>query len=121
MTNPVFAPSTLPYGLPPFAEIADDHYRPAFLQGFAEQLSEVELILATTDAPTVENLLVPLEKSGQLLERVSAVFYNKASADSSEFTNALEEELAPMMAAHHDAIVLNPELYERIATLHHDR
>jgi peptidyl-dipeptidase Dcp len=121
MTNPFFAPSALPYGLPPFAEILDEHYRPAFLQGFAEQLSEVELILANTEAPTVRNLLVPLEKSGQLLDRVSAVFYNKASSDSSDFTNDLEEELAPLMAAHHDSILLNSELYERISELHADR
>src|SRR5690554_4787486 len=121
MANPFFAPSPLPYGLPPFAEIADEHYRPAFLQGFADQLREIEVILAVTDAPTVDNLLVPLEQSGQLLDRVSAVFYNKASSDSSDFTDELEEELAPLMAAHQDSIVLNPELYERIALLHEDR
>ncbi|MEX1078795.1 MAG: M3 family metallopeptidase [Homoserinimonas sp.] len=120
MSNPFFAPSTLPYGLPPFADITDDHYRPAFFRGFAEQLSEIELILADTESPTVENLLVPLEKSGQLLDRVSAAFYNKASSDASDFTNALDEEIAPLMAAHHDSIVLNPELYERIARLHEE-
>src|SRR5690554_6528696 len=121
MANPFFAPSPLPYGLPPFAEIADEHYRPAFLQGFADQLGEVERILAVTDAPTVDNLLVPLKKSGQLLDRVSAVFYNKASADSSDFTDELEEELAPLMAAHHDSIMLNPDLYRRIAQVHEHR
>src|SRR5690554_5789346 len=120
MTNPFFAASPLPYGLPPFADITDEHYRPAFLRGFAEQLAEVELILDSTEPPTVENLLVPLERSGQLLDRVSAVFYNKASSDSSDFTGTLEEELAPLMAAHHDSIVLNPRLYERIALLHRD-
>src|SRR5690554_30412 len=121
MTNPFFAPSPLPYGLPPFNEITDEHYRPAFLRGFAEQLAEIDAILSVTDAPTVDNLLVPLEKSGQLLDRVASVFYNKASADSSDFTNQLEEELAPLMAAHHDAIVLNPELYDRVAQLHDGR
>lgn len=121
MTNPFLAPSTLPYGLPPFANITDEHYRPAFEQGFTEQLAEIERIIDNPEEPSVENTLVPLEQSGQLLDRVSAVFYNKASSDSNDFTNALEEEIAPLMAAHHDAITLNPALYGRIANIHAKR
>ena len=121
MTNPFFAPSTLPFQLPPFADIRDEHYRPGFERGFAEQLAEVETIVQNPEAPTVENTLVPLERSGQTLARVASVFFNKTSADSSDFTNALEEEIAPLLAAHEDAIRLNPKLYERIATLHERR
>jgi peptidyl-dipeptidase Dcp len=121
MTNPFFEPSTLPYGLPPFAEITDDDYRPAFDQGMEEHLQEVLAVADSTDAPTFDNTLLPLERGGQVLERVASVFFNKASADSSDFTNQLEEDLAPLLAAHSDAIRLNPRLYERIKTLHEQR
>jgi len=118
MTNPFFEPSTLPYGLPPFAEITDEHYREAFDKGFAEQLAEVQAITRKRDLPTFENTFIPLETSGQLLERVAIVFYNKSSADSNDFTNELEEEIAPLMAAHSDAIKLDAQLYWRIKTVH---
>jgi len=119
--NPFFARSMLPYQLPPFADIADAHYRPAFLQGMAEQLAEVGVITGTADAPTFDNTLVALERSGQKLGRVAAVFFNKSSSDSSDFTNDLEAELAPLLAAHADAIQLDPALYVRIEALHAQR
>jgi len=117
-TNPFFSPSTLPYQLPPFAEIRDEHYRPAFDRGFEEQLAEVEAITASPEPPTFENTFLPLERSGGVLQRVAEVFFNKSSSDSTDFTNALEEEIAPQLAAHQDAILLNPALYARIAAVH---
>jgi peptidyl-dipeptidase Dcp len=116
--NPFFAPSTLPYGLPPFADITDDHYRPAFDRGFEEQLAEISHITRRRDMPTFDNTMIPLEQSGQTLERVATVFFNKSSADSTDFTNDLEEEIAPLLAAHSDAIKLDDQLYWRIKTLH---
>lgn len=118
MSNPFFAASNLPYQLPPFAEIRDEHYAPAIEQGMAEQLAEIQNITRRRDMPHFENTMVPLEQSGQLLTRVLRVFYNKASADSNDVTNALEEELAPKLAAHEDAIKLDSALYWRIAQLH---
>ena len=118
MTNPFFAPSTLPYEMPPFAEIKDEHYRPAFEKGMQEQLAEIVNITKQRDLPTFENTMIPIEKSGQILDRVATVFYNKASADSTDFTNELEEEIAPLLAAHSDAIRLDSALYRRISTLH---
>jgi peptidyl-dipeptidase Dcp len=117
-TNPFLDPSTLPYQLPPFAEIRDEHFRPAFEKGFADQLAQVNAISTSADAPTIENTLLALERSGALLHRVSEVFFNRSSSDSSDFTNALEEEIAPRMAAHQDAIHLDPALYARIQTIH---
>ncbi|MDN4615131.1 M3 family metallopeptidase [Leifsonia sp. F6_8S_P_1B] len=117
-SNPFFSPSTLPYQLPPFADIRDEHYRPAFERGFAEQLAEVEAITANPEAPTFENTMIALERSGQTLQRVAEVFFNKSSSDSTDFTNALEEEMAPRLAAHQDAIRLNPDLYRRIDDLY---
>src|SRR5680860_898952 len=119
--NPFLAPSPLPYQLPPFADIRDEHYRAAFEHGIAEQLVEVASIVANPDEPTFENTLLPLERSGQTLQRVAAVFFNKSSSDSTDFTNALEEELAPVLAAHEDAIRLDPGLYSRIAAVHEQR
>ena len=116
--NPFFAPSTLPHGLPPFADIRDDHYRPAFDKGFEEQLAEIAAIVGNSDEPSFENTMIPLEKSGQTLERVATVFFNQSSADSSDFTNALEEEIAPLLAAHSDTIRLDPRLYSRIKAIH---
>jgi peptidyl-dipeptidase Dcp len=118
MTNPFFEPSTLPYGMPPFADIADDDYLPAFEKGMADQLVEIRAITVRRDMPTFENTMIPLEKSGQLLERVATVFFNKVSTDGNPATEALEEELAPLLAAHSDAIKLDSQLYWRIKTLH---
>ncbi|HRN29270.1 MAG TPA: M3 family peptidase, partial [Terrimesophilobacter sp.] len=116
MTNPFLAPSTLPYQLPPFADIRDEHFLPAFEAGFAEQLAEVANITRARSMATFENTMVPLERSGQTLMRVARVFYNKSSADSNDVTN--EEKIAPMMAAHEDAIRLDAQLYARIKHLH---
>ena len=117
MTNPFFEPSTLPFGMPPFASIQDADYRPAFDKGMADQLAEIRAITVHRDMPTFENTMIPLEKSGQLLERVATVFFNKTSADGNEFTSALEEELAPLLSAHADSIRLDAQLYWRIKTL----
>jgi len=118
MTNPFFEPSTLPYGMPPFADISEEHYRPAFEEGMAEQLAEVRNISGRSDLPSFENTMIPLEQSGQILDRVATVFFNKSSADSNDFTDELEEEIAPKLAAHSDAIKLDAELYRRIKTIH---
>jgi peptidyl-dipeptidase Dcp len=118
MSNPFFEPSTLPYQLPPFADIKDEHFKPAFLQGFDEHLAEISSITRRRDMPTFENTMVPLEKSGRTLTRVATVFFNKTSADSNDYTNELEEELAPLLSAHTDAIKLDAQLYWRIKTLH---
>jgi len=121
MTNPFFEPSTLPFGLPPFGEITDAHYLPAFEKSFVDQLSEIAAITGSAAEPTFENTFIPLEKSGQLLERVSTVFFNKCSSDSNDFTNQLEETLAPLLAAHSDAITLDDVLFSRIAAVHANR
>jgi peptidyl-dipeptidase Dcp len=121
MTNPFFQPSTLPYGLPPFAQITDEDYRPAFDKGFEEHLAEILAVADDPDAPTFDNTMIPLEQGGQLLERVANVFFNKSSSDSNDFTNALEEDIAPLLAAHSDAIRLNSKLYDRIKTLYANR
>ncbi len=118
MSNPFLEPSTLPYGMPPFAEITDEHYAPAFEIGMDEHLKEIRSITMRRDMPTFENTMIPLEKAGQVLERVATVFFNKVSADGNDATAELEEEIAPKLAAHSDAIRLDSQLYWRIKTIH---
>jgi peptidyl-dipeptidase Dcp len=121
MTNPFLVPSTLPYQLPPFADISIEHFAPAVEVGMAEQLAEITAITRRRDMPTFENTMVPLEASGQVLSRVLRVFYNASSADSTDEIAALEEQFAPLLSAHEDAIRLDAALYWRIAQLHEHR
>jgi peptidyl-dipeptidase Dcp len=119
--NPFAQRSTLEYELPPFADIKVEHYLPAFYEGCTQQLAEVQAILDATGPATFENTIVALEKSGQKLMRMLLVFYNKSSSDTSDALDAIEEEMAPKLAAHQDAIQLNPVLFKRIKDLYDAR
>jgi peptidyl-dipeptidase Dcp len=119
--NPFAQRSTLEYELPPFALIKEEHYLPAFYEGCAAQLAEVQAILDTPGSATFENTIVALEKSGQYLMRMLLVFYNKSSSDTNDSLDAIEEEIAPKLAAHQDAISLNPVLFKRIKDLYEAR
>lgn len=120
-TNPFLSPSTLPYELPPFADIREEHYLPAFEQGMAEQLAETEAVAANPEPPGFENTIVALERSGDLLDRVSKVFFNRASADTGPGIQEIEARINPALAAHADAIHLNPALYSRVKELYGTR
>jgi len=117
VTNPLLSPPALPYDLPPYGSIRSEHYLPAFHEAFAAHRAEVAAITAQTEEPTFENTLVALERSGALLDRVARTFYTVTSADGTADIQAIEEELAPLMAAHRDAIQLDAALYARIADL----
>jgi len=119
--NPFAQRSTLEYELPPFAQIKEEHYLPAFYEGCAEHLIEVQAILDTPGAATFENTIVALERSGQYLGRMMRVFYNKSSSDTNDALDTIEEEIAPKLAAHQDAISLNPVLFKRIKDLYDAR
>ena len=112
--NPLLAPSPLEYAYPPFDRIRDEHFGAAFEQGMAEQLREVEAMLSAPVAPTFANTLVALERSGETLSRARSVFFNLAGAHGNERTRALERQLAPRLAAHADAIRLDPRLFARV-------
>ena len=115
-TNPFLQRSDLEYELPPFAQITEDHYLEAFYAGTAEQVREIDSILSQSEI-TFENTIVALEKSGQILGRMLNVFYNKSSSDTNDRIDAIEAEIAPKLAAHSDAIRLNPALFGRIQHL----
>ena len=114
--NPFLTKSNLEYELPPFAEISEEDYLPAFYAGMDEQLAEVEKITSQAEV-TFENTLVALERSGGILGRVAAVFYNKSSSDTNEAIDKIEAEIAPKLAAHSDKIKLNQKLFARITKL----
>ncbi len=119
--NPLLTSTSLPYGLPDFPSIEPEHFLPAFAEAFARQLAEVEEIAANESEPTFENTLVALERSGDLLGRTARTFYTLSSADATSAIQAVYEALAPLMAAHSDAISLNPRLYERVRAVYEQR
>ena len=119
--NPFFAESSLPFALPPFDQIDDAHYRPAFERGMADQLVEIEAIANTADTPTFENTVVQMEQSGRLLTRVANVFFGLTSADTNDVLDAIEAEIAPTLSAHNDQILLNDTLFARVKTLYDER
>ena len=116
--NPFLSPSTLPFELPPFAEVREEHYLPAFELGMARQLAEVAAITTDGEQPTFENTVEALERSGSLLARVEAVFFNQASSDSTPGVREIDAAISPRLAAHHDAIHLDPALFARIDALY---
>ncbi|WP_404407300.1 M3 family metallopeptidase [Pseudidiomarina marina] len=120
-SNPFYAESTLPYHAPDFTKIKFEHYKPAFEAGMAEHAKEIEAIATNPEAPTFENTIVEMERSGALLSRVSSVFYNVAGSNGNDDTRALQGELAPKMAAHRDNIMLNPELFARVKAVYDNR
>ncbi len=119
--NPFAQPSPLPHGLPAFAEIRNEHFRPAFMEGMAVQRSEIDAIAAVAQPATVANTLDPLERSGQLLSRVAAVLFNLVSSASSPGLLEIEREMVPLLAAHHDQILMDQRIFERVNSLHQQR
>ena len=114
--NPFLTKSTLAYELPPFEQIQESHYLEAVYAGMREQLAEIDAILANAEV-TFQNTVEAMERSGAVLNRVLHVFYNKSSSDTNDQIDAIEAEIAPKLAAHSDAIQLNPELFARIKRL----
>jgi peptidyl-dipeptidase Dcp len=116
-TNPLLQTSALPYQLPDYAAIRPEHYLPAFRRGFEEQRAEIRGITMVRSMPTFENTMEALERSGALLDRVAHAFYTVSSADATPAIQEVDEELAPLMAAHQDAILLDSALYWRVCRL----
>ena len=119
--TPFLSPSPLPFNYPPFDRIEDDAFRPAFERAMAEHAAEVAAIADLAEPPTFENTLVALERSGRVLERVQSVFFNLVAADTNETLDAIRSEVAPKLAAHSDAILLNARLFARVEALYDRR
>lgn len=119
--NPFFEESPLYLNYPQFDVIENSHYLPAFQRGMAEELAEVEAIATQDAAPSFENTIVAMELSGQLMRRVENVFFSMSGAHTNDDILALEQQLAPELAAHADSILLNRELFARIVSLRESR
>lgn len=121
LSNPFFEPSTARHGAPAFDRIKPEHFRPAFYEGMRQQKAEMNAIANQKAAPTFDNTILAMERSGQLLDRVSAVFFNMTSANSSPQIRTIQREIGPVLAAHSDSISLDPKLFARVEAIYAKR
>jgi len=119
--NPFFVEWTTPYGVPPFAEIHEEDFLPAFEKGIAEELAEVEAIAANPDPPNFDNTLGALDATGMLLDRVEGVFYTLVGAETNDDIQAIAKEVAPMTSNLRDDILMNPLLFARVKAVNEQR
>ncbi|UVF19410.1 M3 family metallopeptidase [Microvirga terrae] len=119
--NPLLTQWTTPFGIPPFESIAPDHYRPAFETALAEQQAQIAAIAGHAEEPTFANTIEVLETSGQALKKVGGVFFNLAGSHTNDAIQAVEREMAPVLAKHRNSIFMNEALYRRVAALYEKR
>jgi peptidyl-dipeptidase Dcp len=119
--NPFFVESTLPYHAPRFDLIRNEHYQPALEEGMRQQLAEMDVIAKQMEAPTFDNTILPMEKSGALLTRTAKTFFGVIGANTNDTLQKVQEVEAPKLAAHNDAIYLNDQLYRRVKGVYDQR
>ena len=119
--NPFFEISSLQYQAPPFDRIRDGDYEPAIVEGMKRHLEEAASIASQPEPPTFDNTIVALERSGDALTRVTKVFFAMSGANTNDTLQKVEQEMAPALAAHQDAIYLDPKLYARVKALYDHR
>ena len=113
-SNPFYAPSSLYLHAPAFDKINNDSYLPAFEEGMRQQLVEIDGIANNAEAATFDNTIVAMERTGQLLTRTAAVFFNMTGANTNDGLEAIQLQMSPRLSAHNDAIVLNGKLFARV-------
>ena len=119
--NPFFQEWNTPHEVPPFLDIKDEHYMPAYEQGMKENLEEIDAIVNNPEAPTFANTIEELERTGKLLSKVGRVFSNLASSNTNPKLQELQRELSPMLSAHYDKISLNEGLFNRVDAIWQNR
>lgn len=119
--NPFFSQYDTPFQVPSFDRIYNRHYMPAFTEGMKQHDAEIEAIINNPETPTFANTIEAMEKSGQLLNNVSWVFFNLREANSNDSLSAVAEEVMPVLTAHNDAINLNDKLFERVKAVYENR
>ena len=119
--NPFFQEWNTPYEVPPFLDIKDEHYMPAYEQGMKENLEEIDAIVNNPEAPTFANTIEELERTGKLLSKVGRVFSNLASSNTNPKLQELQRDLSPMLSAHYDKISLNEGLFNRVDAIWQNR
>ena len=116
--NLFFSEFNTPYGIAPFADITIEHYREGMLKGMEEQKAEIEAIINNSEAPTFENTILALDKSGQLLRKVRGTFSPLSSSNSNDEFRALQKEMSPLSSTHNDDIYLNEKLFARVKSVY---
>ncbi len=119
--NPFFSEYENEYGIPPFEKIKSEHYLPAFKEGINQQQAEYDAIANSNEEPTFRNTIVAIEKSGVLLSKVSAVFYNLNSAETNEDLEIIASEVSPLLSEHSDNLYLNDAIFKRVKTLYSNK
>ena len=119
--NPFLTEYQTPFKVVPFDKIKTEHYMPAFEAGMKEQLEEIDAIINNTETPSFQNAILPYDKSGETLDRVSNVFFNILECNSDDELLALAEQVMPMLSKHSDAIAMNPKLFEKIDYVYQHR
>ena len=119
--NPFFTTYKNKYGAPPFDKIKSEHYMPALKEGIKQQQAEIDAIAESKDAPTFANTIEALDYSGDLLNKVSAVFFNLYSAETNDDMEKIANEVSPMLSEHNDNLYLNEKLFERVKVLFDSR
>lgn len=118
LKNPLLTAYETPFEVPPFDQIKDEHFRPAFKEALSVHNAEVDSILNNQAEASFENTILALENAGQLLNRVSTVFYNLNSANTNDTIQAIAKDMAPVMSAHSDEISLNSKLFDRVKAVY---
>jgi len=117
-SNPFLTEFQTPNGVPPFDKIKLEHYEPAFLKGIEEQNTNIQAIIDNAEVPNFENVIVALDNSSPILNRVSAIFFNMTDAETSDALNELSIKLAPVLSEHGDNISLNQELFNKVKAVY---
>ena len=120
-TNPFVSEFQTEHGVPPFDKIKLEHYEPAFLKGIEEQNANIDAIVNNSEAPTFENVIVALDNSAPILDRVSAIFYNMTDAEKTPGLNELSIKIAPTLSEHSDNISLNQELFKKVNAVYQQK
>ena len=119
--NPFFSAYNTPFDVPPFERIMAKHYKPAFEKGMAEGKIEIEKIVKDQNKPTFENTIEAFDKTGQLLNNVSEVFFSQSSANTNDSLQTIEVEISPVLSGYRDEILLNPGLFKKIKSVYENQ
>ncbi len=120
-TNPLLEQPNTPFGVPAFDKVKIEHYLPAFEEAIRQNKAEIDAIVNNEDAPTFENTIVALDRSGLLLDRVTGVFFNVLEADGNDEMNAIAEQVSPMLSELSNGIILNDALFQRVKAVYDER
>ena len=115
MENPFYKNYKTQFEIPPFSEIEEKHFMPAYFKGMEEHNNEIEQIIQNTEKPSFENVIIAMERSGELLDKVNAVFFNLSGSATNEKLQEIEKEISPKLSQHYDSISLNPYIFKKVS------